>query len=66
MEGVWTYHNIKENQSFRTNDCTSKLIQTCFEPTFKCARTKSESIVVNVFAPFSLEQLKLKLSETKL
>ena len=28
-EGVWTYHNVQENQSFRANDCSSKIIQTC-------------------------------------
>lgn len=42
-EGVWAYHTIQENHSFRSNDCASKLIQSCFDPKFTCARTKSEA-----------------------
>lgn len=56
-EGAWAYHTIQENHSFRSNDCTSKLIQTCFEPKFSCARTKTEAIVVNVLAPSSQDRL---------
>ena len=52
-EGVWAYHTVQENQSFRSNDCTSKIIKTCFDPIFSCARTKCEAIAVNVFAPYA-------------
>lgn len=30
-EGAWAYHTVQENHSFRSNDCASSLIQTCFE-----------------------------------
>ena len=56
-EGLWAYHTVRENQSFRSNDCTSKLIKTCFEPKFSCARTKCEAIIVNVFTPNAEKEL---------
>lgn len=57
-EGVWAYHTIQENHSFRSNDCASKLIQSCFDPKFTCARTKLEAIVVNVLMPTAMKELK--------
>lgn len=44
-EAVYCYHVIFHNQSFRSMDCTSKLIQKLFEKKFSCARTKAEAIV---------------------
>ena len=38
-------------------DCTSKLIRKLRQKKLSCARTKAESIVVNVLAPFALEEL---------
>jgi len=63
-EGVWAYHTIQENHSFRSNDCASKLIQSCFEPKFTCARTKSEAIVVNVLTPTAMKELKDDLDKS--
>lgn len=61
-EGVWAYHVIKANHSFASSDCASKLFRTCFElQKFHCARTKCEAIAVNVFAPFSSQQIKKDL-----
>ncbi|GFY02982.1 uncharacterized protein TNCV_979871 [Trichonephila clavipes] len=62
-EGVWTYHTIQENHSFRSNDCASKLIQTCFDPKFTCSRTKSEAIVVKVLTPTAIKELKYDLDK---
>ncbi|KAL4126194.1 hypothetical protein QTP88_010420 [Uroleucon formosanum] len=56
-EATWAYHTVQESHSFRSNDCASRLIQTCFEQKFKCARTKSEAIVVNVLAPMAIHEL---------
>ncbi|KAF2886923.1 hypothetical protein ILUMI_19250 [Ignelater luminosus] len=64
-EGVWAYHTVQENHSFRSNDCGSKLIQTCFEQKFRCARTKTEAIVVNVLAPTIIGELQDRLSKCK-
>lgn len=38
-EGVFSYHNISHCQSFRSMDCTLRIIQKLFEPKFSCART---------------------------
>ncbi|GFR19972.1 uncharacterized protein TNCT_329621 [Trichonephila clavata] len=58
------YHTIQENHNFRSTDCTSKLIQSCFEPKFTCARMKSEAIVANVFDAYSDERIKDDLDKS--
>lgn len=63
-EGTWAYHTIQENHSFRSNDCASKLIQSCFEPKFSCARTKTEAIVLNVLSRTAIDILKNDLSNS--
>ncbi|GBP66580.1 hypothetical protein EVAR_47836_1 [Eumeta japonica] len=62
-EGVWAYHTIQENHSFRSNDCASKLIQSCFDPKFACAY-KTEAIVVNVLARTAIDNLKDDLNKS--
>lgn len=61
-EASWSYHLIQHNHSFRSNDCTSKLIQSCFDKKYSCARTKTEAIILNIFAPHSVDLLKKDLS----
>lgn len=61
-EGVWAYHVIKANHSFRSSDCASKIFRTCFDiRKFHCARTKCEAIATNVFAPFSTNETRADL-----
>lgn len=55
-EATWAYHTVQESHSFPSNDCASRLIQTCFEEKFRCARTKSEAIVVNVLTPMAIHE----------
>lgn len=63
-EGVWAYHVIKANHSFRSSDCASKIFRTCFDiRKFHCARTKCEAIAVNVFAPFSTDEVAADLEK---
>ena len=31
-ESTWAYHTLQYNQSLRSTDCTSKLVQKSFEP----------------------------------
>lgn len=63
-EGVWAYHSVQSNHSFRSSDCASKLLRTCFDiENFHCARTKNEAIVTNVFAPHAEGVLQAELSE---
>src|SRR6218665_1648993 len=51
-EGAFAYHTVHHNHSFRSMDCTSKLVKKIFDPKFGLARTKSEAIVMNVLAPY--------------
>lgn len=62
-EGAWAFHTVQHHHSFRSNDCTSHFIQACFEQKFRCARTKSQAIVVNVLAPMATSELKEQLCE---
>lgn len=65
-EGVWAYHVIKSNQSFASTDCASKIFRTCFQmKDFHCARTKTEAIVTNVFAPLAQNMLKNEIANCK-
>lgn len=47
MEAVFVYHTVKENQTFTSTNCMSKLIRTIFseKDDFKCAETKAEAIL---------------------
>lgn len=54
MEGVWAYHVINANNSFKSSDCATKIFQTCFKlKKFKCSQKKCQAIVTNVFAPYT-------------
>lgn len=65
-EGVWSYHVVKSNQSFRSTDCASKIFRKCFGlKDFKCARTKTEAIITNVFGPLAKNMLKEELSKSR-
>lgn len=60
-EGTLAYHTVSHNHSFRSMDCTSKLIQKMFEAKFTCSRTKAEAIVVKVLSPLAMKHLKDEL-----
>ena len=62
-EGAFAYHTVQHNQSFRSMDCTSKLIQCTFEPKFTCGRSKAEAIVLNVLTPFAISELESDLQK---
>lgn len=62
-EGVFAFHTVSHCQSFRSMDCTTKIIQKIFEPKFTCARTKAEAVVVSVLAPFAENELKSDLDK---
>ncbi|XP_065306611.1 uncharacterized protein [Dermacentor albipictus] len=64
-EGVFAFHTVVHNHSFRSIDCTSKLVQKLFNEKFSCARTKAEVIALNVLAPSAEEELKTDLQEAK-
>ncbi len=60
-EGTFAYHTVVHNQSFKSMDCTSKLIRKSFESKFTCNRTKSEAIIVNVLYNHAVEELNSEL-----
>ncbi|KAF2905628.1 hypothetical protein ILUMI_00548 [Ignelater luminosus] len=60
-EALFAYHAVAHNHSFRSMDCTSKIIQKRFENKFSCARTKSEAIIKRVLAPFAFDALTQEL-----
>lgn len=64
-EAVYVFHTMAHNQTFRSLDCTSKLVRGLFEPKFSCARTKAEAIVKNVFAPYTIQELLRDLENIK-
>jgi hypothetical protein len=57
-EGTYVCHTVLHNHSFRSMDCTTTLQMKFADKKFSCARTKCESIVTNVYAPWALEELK--------
>lgn len=64
IEGVWAYHLIRANQSFKSSDCATKIFKTCFKvPKFSCSRTKCQAIVTNVFAPHAMQLLRKELEK---
>lgn len=64
LEGLWAYHTIAENHSFRSTDCSSKIFRDAFEmKKFTLGRTKCEAIVTNVFAPFAASKVKEELAK---
>jgi len=62
-EGVFAYHNIMHCHSFRSMDCTSKIIKKCFEKKFALGRTKCEAIITKVFFALVKNQLKEDLDK---
>jgi hypothetical protein len=56
-EGLFAFHTIKHNHSFQSMHCTSSVMRRLHEEKFSCGRTKCESTVVNVLAPFALQQI---------
>lgn len=50
-EGLFAFHTLNHNQSFRSMDYVSQMIKTLYDKKFACARTKTEAIICNVFSP---------------
>ena len=64
-EGIFAFHTLIHNHSFRSMDCTSKLLQNLYDKKFRCARTKCEAIIRSTFLNFVQEDLKKDLEEAK-
>jgi hypothetical protein len=55
--GLFAFRTIKHNHSLQPMDCTSSVMRRLHEEKYSCGRTKCESIVVNVLAPFAMQQI---------
>lgn len=65
-EGVWAYHTVNSNHSFRSASCATKIFRTYFGmPTFTCSKTKCRAIITNIFAPHARALLKDELKQCR-
>ena len=65
-EGAFAFHTVKHHHSFKTMDCTSRLLSVCSTDSeigknFHSARTKPERIITGVLAPLSIEEVLAEL-----
>ncbi|XP_028158533.1 uncharacterized protein LOC114351490 [Ostrinia furnacalis] len=68
VDATLAFHVVKHHQSYKSMDCTSPLLKKLFSDSelarsLACARTKSEAIINNVIAPYSIEMLLQKLQD---
>ncbi|CAI6351384.1 unnamed protein product [Macrosiphum euphorbiae] len=50
------FHTVMHNHSFNSMTCTADLIRLLFnEKKFTCAKTKTRDLIVNILAPFAME-----------
>lgn len=63
-EGVMVYHMVRENQSYRSMACLSKLIRVVFQQDmYKCSKDKARAIVSNVFEPMIISEIMSELDK---
>lgn len=62
-EGLWAFHTVCHDHSFRSMKCTFKLIQKVFDKKVSCGKTKCEAIATNVIASYSADILKSELND---
>jgi len=65
-EATFAYHTAIHRLSFRTSDCTVKLINKFFQPKYSGARTKTEAIIINVISPYIFNELLKDLKDVNL
>jgi hypothetical protein len=61
IEATFSYHAARHEFSFITSDCTSILVKKLYDPKFSSARTKTESVIVNVISPFIFDNVLRRL-----
>lgn len=60
-ECLFAYHTAMHNHSFRSMDCTGKIIKHLYDRKFSAARTKTEAIITEIIAPYANEELAIDL-----
>lgn len=63
-EAMFAYHTAQHELSFKSVDCTSKLTNNLYNPTFLAARTKTEVIIVKAISPYIFNILLKDLEES--
>ena len=61
-EATMAFYSVRHHHRYKSNDCTSKVVSKIFPASYvskkyACARTKSEAVVNNVIAPFSITSI---------
>jgi len=62
-EATFAYHTAVHGQSFKSSDCTSKLVSKLFQPKFALRRTKCEAVLTNCIAPMIATELRQELNK---
>ena len=60
-EATMAFHTVKHHLSYKSKDCTATLLSNIFPDSelakiYSCARTKTEAIVNNVLAPYTIKK----------
>ena len=63
-EATFAYHTARHDISFRSTDCTSKLISKLFDAKYTSARTKSTAIATNIIAPLLQKEVEAVLNSS--
>ena len=69
-EGTLAFHSVKHHHSYKSMDCTCKLIKSIIPDSdiaikMSCARTKCEAIVNSVLAPHSIDMVVEAMSNVR-
>jgi hypothetical protein len=51
---TFAYHVCMHNQSFRSMDCTSKIIRKLYDKKFTCGQKMTQAIIVSVLATYAM------------
>lgn len=66
QEGTYVYHMLRHNLSFRSMECTSKLMKSVFgQMDFSCSKTKSTAIITGVFDPIIMQKIRMEMEQAK-
>lgn len=62
-DATFAYHVCMHNQSFRSMDCTSKIIRKLYDKKFTCGQKKTQAIIVSVLAPYAMAVFRNELEK---
>lgn len=70
-EGTFAFHTVKHHNSYNSMNCTSVLLKSVFHDSeiakkISSARTKTEVIIYNVLAPYSVEAVLNSLDDNNI